>query len=540
MPDLLPAPAPPARPLRRRLLWLALLSLLVLGAVWLWLHRFGTPEDFDEMEAQFKYGSIGADHPLAQAPLPYWLWKVLPEVFPPATTIPDHLGPDNGLKGFAAFGLVSEDKLGRRTLDSAGEPAFERPIGFSRRRVLGMDFVGMNCAFCHLGSYKAGPNDARQLVLGGTGNAVDIEQYFLFLFSALTSPGFNADTMMPAIDRELARQKAHLPWLQRLLYRYAVIPLLPAYLRHLEDNKFDFIIPNSKTRLPTFGPGRVDTWALYKRVFVNPPQHDQIGGTVDFPSLWNQKLRDGMRMHWDGNTDVLVERNIVSALSLVGKRIDYLDFDRLVRVTDWIIGLLPPRYADRFPQRLADQGQVAIDTALALRGAGVFADQCSRCHAMAGDRIGRVEPIADLGTDSTRISEFTPELSAALNKLGTRQWQLRNFRLQNGYVNTPLDGVWLRAPYLHNGSVPTLRDLLNPPEKRPQVFCRGGEVYDWKNLGYAWAPVPAPGSAGGRATCPGLFRYDTAVEGNSNKGHGYGTGLKDADKDALIEFLKTL
>ena len=536
MPSLLPSPAPGAHPLRGRLVKIVLLLALVLGIVWLWTHRFGEPEDFDHMEAQFKYGSIGSDHPLAQAPVPYWLWKVLPETFPPATAIPRHLGPDNDKKTFEAFGLVVEAQRDLPSGYLAGQPKFDRPIGFSRRRVFGMDFVGMNCSFCHLGTFKAGEHEPRQIVLGGTGNAVDIEQYFLYLFSALTDPRFNADTVMPAVDRELARQNAELSWLQRLLYRYVVIPVLPRYLKWLEKDKFDFIIPNNPNRLPSFGPGRVDTWALYKRVFVNPPQQDVTAGIADFPSLWNQKAREGMRMHWDGNTDVLLERNIVSALSLIGKRIEYLDFDRLTRVTDWIVGLLPPRYVDHFPKALVDKGQTAIDTALAQRGSVVFGEQCGRCHSAQGDRIGRVEPITDLGTDPTRIADFTPELSDSLNRLGTDRWQLRNFRLQNGYVNAPLDGLWLRAPYLHNGSVPTLRDLLEPPEKRPVRFCRGGEVYDWKKLGFLSAPVVA----NGRDTCPGQFRYNTRVSGNSNKGHLYGTTLSDADKDALIEFLKTL
>ena len=124
----------------------------------------------------------------------------------------------------------------------------------------------------------------------------------------------------------------------------------------------------------------------------------------------------------------------------------------------------------------------------------------------------------------------------ALNRLGTDRWQLRHFRVENGYVNMPLDGIWLRAPYLHNGSVPTVRDLLNPPERRPRVFCRGGEVYDWQNLGYL---TPAPTGSGADA-CQGLFRYDTTVRGNGNGGHRYGTALSDADKAALVEFMKTL
>ncbi len=527
---------------KKRLLWLVLIVLVVASLWQAWRHRFGAPEDFAHMEAQFKYGSIGADHPLAQAPIPYWLWKALPELFDPATVIPSPHGPKNGLKGLDAFGLVTEQRTDARDLPdghAAGSPVFERPIGFSKRRVFGMDFVGMNCAFCHQGTLRASAADKPQVILGGVGQSVDIEQYFLFLFSALTHPDFTADKVMPAVERALARQKAELGWFQRLLYRYLIIPIVPTYLASMERGKFDFIYPNNPSRLPDFGPGRVDTWGLYKRVFVHPPQDDQISGSVDFPPLWNQKAREGFRMHWDGNTDVLVERNVISALSLIGSRIEYLDFARLTRVTDWIIGLLPPRYEDHLPASLIRPGQQAIDGPLAKRGEALFSDHCARCHAAGGDRIGRVEPIAGLGTSARRIEEFTPELAASLNTLGTSQWQLRHFRVQNGYVNTLLDGVWLKAPYLHNGSVPTLRDLLNEPARRPKQFCRGSDLYDWKNLGWLSATVP---DAQGKPSCPTSFFYDTTVshQGKSNAGHGYGTWLPDADKDALVEFMKTL
>jgi hypothetical protein len=230
---------------------------------------------------------------------------------------------------------------------------------------------------------------------------------------------------------------------------------------------------------------------------------------------------------------VLIERNVVSALSLIGKRIEYLDFDRLTQVTDWIVGLLPPRYEDRIPQSQVT-GAGAIDATLARRGAAVFEEQCGRCHSPRGDRVGRVEPITELGTDPHRIAEFVPPLRDALNRLGTERWQLRRFRVENGYVNMLLDGIWLRAPYLHNGSVPTLRDLLDPPERRPAAFCRGGDLYDWKKLGFVSA-LAASGDG-----CPTSYRYDTKIPGNGNQGHLYGTGLPGPDKDALLEFLKTL
>src|SRR5439155_22050560 len=53
-----------------------------------------------------------------------------------------------------------------------------------------------------------------------------------------------------------------------------------------------------------------------------------------------------------------------------------------------------------------------------------------------------------------------------------------------GYIVSFLDGIWLRAPYLHNGSVPTLRDLFETVEARPRIFYRGYDVYDQKKGGF--------------------------------------------------------
>ena len=283
------------------------------------------------------------------------------------------------------------------------------------------------------------------------------------------------------------------------------------------------------TRKREFGPGRVDTWALYKRVFVKPADHRPANGTVDFPPIWNQKAREGMRLHWDGNVEQLVERNVISALGLIGANVDYLDFSRLTRVTEWITGLLPMRYVDHLPATAP-----ALDQALVDQGAVLFNQHCAGCHAAGGMRTGRVEPIDDLKTDRERLKAFTPELAAALNRQQTDQWKLRDFRVQSGYVNNLLDGIWLRAPYLHNGSVPTLYDLLQPPDQRPKRFCRGGDLYDWGLMG--WVSTLSPQGDG----CPTSYLMDTSVLGHGNGGHEYGTGLPAKDKRALLEFMKVL
>ena len=90
--------------------------------------------------------------------------------------------------------------------------------------------------------------------------------------------------------------------------------------------------------------------------------------------------------------------------------------------------------------------------------------------------------------------------------------------------------MWLRAPYLHNGSVPNVRELLQPAARRSSVYQRGCDVYDQKNLGF----VSNVANQNGRA----LFDFDTTQRGNSNSGHEYGVDLPDKEKEALLEYLK--
>ncbi len=109
-----------------------------------------------------------------------------------------------------------------------------------------------------------------------------------------------------------------------------------------------------------------------------------------------------------------------------------------------------------------------------------------------------------------------------------------------GYINNPIPYAYLRAPYLHNGSVPTLRQLINLDE-RPQSFCRGDNDYDPAAVGLI---APPPDSNG---VCPpGLpFLFDTGARGNSNQGHNYpwayqGADWNEKDLTDLLAYLKTL
>ena len=95
------------------------------------------------------------------------------------------------------------------------------------------------------------------------------------------------------------------------------------------------------------------------------------------------------------------------------------------------------------------------------------------------------------------------------------------------YKARPLNGIWAVAPYLHNGSVPTLDALLSPEDSaRPSEFWMGSKQYDPVKVGYDGSEIP------------GATLFDTTMPGNSNQGHLYGTNLSSEDKLDLLEYLK--
>ena len=175
-------------------------------------------------------------------------------------------------------------------------------------------------------------------------------------------------------------------------------------------------------------------------------------------------------------------------------------------------------------------------------------------------------PWAEVGTDRRRLDSYSFELSIAQGSLysGYGDERFSHFRKTFGYANMPLDGLWLRAPYLHNGSVPTLRDLLEPGPSRPRVFYRGYDLYDPVRVGFVSEERYFDDEGRSRLE-PGdprrYFRFAVACDprrdhcdkyeiqcgpktaptvcGNGNEGHEYGTQLSPADKDAVVEYLKT-
>jgi hypothetical protein len=266
-----------------------------------------------------------------------------------------------------------------------------------------------------------------------------------------------------------------------------------------------------------------------------------------------------------------------------------VDVRKLVRLETLIKSLRSPVW----PSGLS--ANMAIDRAAAAQGKTVYDRNCQRCHALI-DRAepgrkahDRLVPINVVGTDSTMTDNHARRLSDSLKTgllagrkkvpsgtfgdratgrdilghvlAGVLAGQLGHQDRaaptstgappppppppvedapQKGYKARSLNGIWATAPYLHNGSVPTLADLLseqrvggfwissNRYDHKNKVFFPGSNKFDPKNVGLA------------TEQSDGAFWFDTTKPGNRNTGHPFGTNLQPQEKLSLIEFLKTL
>jgi hypothetical protein len=479
-------PKPPGRRRTWILVFIVLALVIVVAGFLFVLQISDRPVDYTDITDHFKYGSIGSEPANG---IPYWIWKVLPEMFP--EKLPG--------KGYASIGFLEE-------------PGRDTPIGFSQRTVF-INRVGLNCGVCHTGTYRESTTSQPIIVVGMPANKLDLQRYIDFLTDCARDSRFSPSYMMPAIEAIGGKLNP----IEKFIYRnIAIYQTRDALIRQGEQLAL--------LRQHRWGPGRVDTFNPYKALKFDFPMEklppDELLGAADLPSIWNQAPREGMHLHWDGNNTSVQERNKSAALG-AGVTPTTIDLPRVKRIEDWLLKLPAPGYP--FP----------INQTLAAKGEPIYQQRCAACHAFGGATVGTVVPIDQIGTDRRRLDSYTYELLSNQNTLyAGYPWRFQHFSKTNGYANQPLDGIWLRAPYLHNGSVPTLRDLLAPPEKRPKKFYRGNDLFDQQKVGFV-SDVPEENGAH-------YFEYDTSIPGNSNAGHDYGTDLSPDEKEALVEYLKKL
>lgn len=246
----------------------------------------------------------------------------------------------------------------------------------------------------------------------------------------------------------------------------------------------------------------------------------------DVPAWWLLKKKNAMFYNGFGRGDFgrfLMASNLLttkdsSEASQVDKQIS--------DVLAYLYTLEPPK----FPEK--------IDATLARKGGVLFRDNCGKCHGSYGGKEeypNLLVPASIIQTDSALYTsnyqnpQFVTWFNNSWFAQGDHPAKLVPYA---GYIAPPLDGIWCTAPYLHNGSVPTLEALLES-RLRPEYWTRdfNKPVFDFKAVGWVFKKQDAPG---------GPLTYNTHLKGYGNSGHYFGDRLTDPERKALLEYLKTL
>jgi hypothetical protein len=454
-------------------------------------------------EEAFKYGSLGAENDRG---VPYPIFYVMPRVFPQCL-------PGNGVGGYRSLGLPWEE--GR-----------ELPVGFSKK-TLGFERITQNCAICHAASYRMKAGDAPRIVVGGPSHTSNTQEFLRFLRCAANDKNFSHKGMWPEIKRNFVMGLDD--WaIYQLLIPVARQRILDQVEGFAWMDMIDFR-PNCgrpKCTRPDWGPGRDDPMNLTKFFLLDPDgrrrRADQTTGNAEFPPIWNLSVRENHSMNWAGETQDPLAVIIDSALGL-GAPPGPSFMKQMRDIRAYLQRIDPPRYP-----LAPDPWEPDV-----LKGYTLYRAHCADCHETGGTYYGKVVPIEDIGTDRERFDTWRQEDADGANevakKLGVER---KNMVKDKGYMAAPLAGLWLTAPYLHNGSIPNLDQLLTDPGKRIKKFYRGCDLYDAAKVGFI--------SDRKEPSCPSNFEFDTEEWGNGNGGHDYGTRLDPNAKRQLIEYLKTL
>jgi len=526
--------------------------------------------------------------------VPYILLKLLPVI------APEYWGSEENFLDVVGL-FIDERQTGYPVARGIGISALAREQPYAN-----IDYASFTCGACHIGRVKTKTGETHYLDGGVNTEfnivqyRVRVYQSIQKLYANETSKDkkmqLAINTLLDALDKTHARDKTYFyknyknDWLHldanyeskqiQLFKKTAETSITNFIIRaEAEYTGYAALIDKNykgfeKASLEGF-PGMADATGIstvngynaaqgnfFSRLFssfILPP----TPGITDFMSVWEQDKRKAEwdKEHktlingggqWNGNIPIPMYRNLAAQLTLGLK-------DNDIRVSAFGEELLDGLPASAYP--------FDVNIELAKKGEALFKDNCAQCHQPHNGKI-----YSNLGTNLDRsyvvnwlirnaaIKGFnqvcSPDTTVIMHNKqikpcaefdgvslkGKSTIIMSPNNQHHGYSARPLSGIWAQAPYLHNGSIPTVYHLLVPDE-RPTTFIKSRLDYDTDLLGFAWKNTTAQ-SAG--------YVFDTSsFAAFSNAGHD--TDVKDGkntyklnwsdDKPgakAIIEYLKTL
>jgi hypothetical protein len=566
--------------------------------------------------------------------------EIMPWILLTAVDVADPGSSKPFVENLSRYGLLPDP--GRDDGLPVGLTVASNPFTF------GMDFVGVNCAACHVGELR---HNGKAVRVDGAPNMFNLQLFYSDAIEAVMATTSDRGKLWRALKRlgrqDYARYGIAAPFIRpaTLVYYGANVLLHRDRLKaRLELVDVITVAKDQRdAKHPTSGFGRLDAFDGTRNfIFTRLRKSDTVGdfkvntanmvrldAPVKFPWLWSRKasppapieayreqpqnfprvwgFKDYDWIEWTIDTNTVMERNFTETLGAGATVV--LDpksaslFETSVPVEnmhalEWLAYYIDP---PKWPTAIF--GEIKPD--LAAAGGEIFKNRCAYCHEYGDDlrgpsgliKLNAMRP-EDVGTDPTaalRISCPIPDIGALavppksysvedsqllkdcagvkagvafsgnpfaktvqvavdsikqkayaaagidaaqqrliedLDRRGSVAWRdtLLDTKPPYGpYAARPLYGIWAAAPYLHNGSVPTLYDLLLPAEQRPKTFALGERDYDPAKLGFVVNPACS------QQDC----LVDTSETGNGNGGHLWGTDLSESDRVALLEYLKT-
>ena len=508
------------------LLLVAVAVFLVLESTWV------KPQSLTDEEA-FLYGPIGTD--LFPLPVFQVLTDLFPELFQPA-------GPEAG-DWIKQFGFIR------------GKPGVNEgiPVGFtlsnyrpSSGAPSPVKFVGFACGLCHTSTIKRFEGDEGFLVYEMGNTALDFLPWVDAFRTAVLNERFTLDAIANRYEEKFNKSFGIFEkiiigqWVTGI--RKAIVDGLPILGKPFTGKE----ARNSDIML--CGPMRTQPFKILVEQILKIPAADNMAFSK-LPTLYQQQYREWGQ--YDGSVKDYKTRSVLAVLT-AGATYDNLLVPEIsaniTRANNYTLALKGPSFKEVFAE------QAKLDRTRINRGQKVYQQYCTACHGGPDDETGEwiagrkqrdIIPFQEIGTDSQRVTfkhyknlgdliynDFPPK-----HPLKPKREELRPGpmgRIQ-GFANAPLQSAFSRAPYLHNGTVLTMAELINLKPRR-EIFYRGANLYDPVDLG-----LLSPDKADTR----NYYKFDTRKPGNSNKGHDYPWPYKGKlwDKSKLqdlLEYLKTI
>lgn len=447
---------------------------------------------------------------------------------------------------YSRFGFHSPLEISNWPTDLP-PPTLNAPLGQSVGIASGtwppveVTISNIGCAACHSSvMYDAtGAPDTTRVWLGGANGSINLEAWTQALYSALRDRTGDASVLMEAVTSIYPDTTRR----EQLTLRYAILPILRSEIAAREASTGRLLPFRASLAGATNGLDSLrnrlnlipEDTLVEESIFNSVPD---LGGR-----LWRTKLLnsgsyviegadptatveggDITPAHREGLAGIIAYFTVPSMG--VSAEVAEAHIPDATRVADWMMTYRP----QPFP------GEVDPDRA--REGRAIYAEACAVCHGDYDNSLTEPRLIrfpnweGDVGTDPERARLLTDDVAEAVNSgLFGRYIDARTVA---GYTAPPLTGIWSSAPYLHNGSVPTLWHLMRP-ETRPARFDVGGHRLDLHRIGIDLDP-PA-----GFLPWSIPAEVDTGAFGLSATGHEVGfEGLSDAEKDALLDYLKLL